>query len=136
MENRKAKFDYEWLDTWIAGVKLIGSEVKSIRAGKVDFTGSWCELVEGEMICHGLHIAESGVSFTHKAVQDRKLLLTKKELRKIARVMDQGQTLIPVRIFCAKSGYIKMVVALCKGKKNWDKRETIKKRDLEREIIM
>jgi SsrA-binding protein len=86
------------------------------------------------MICHGLHIAESTTSFGHSAVQDRKLLLTKKELRKIDRIIDKGLTLVPVKVYCARSGYIKMVVALCKGKKNWDKRETIKKRDLEREL--
>ena len=134
IENRKARFDYEWLDTWIAGMVLSGTEVKSIRAGMVDFNGAWCEIFNGELICHGLYIKESNLAFTHKATQDRKLLITKKEIKKITRIMDKGLTLVPVRIFCSKSGYLKIVVALCKGKKNWDKRETIKKRDLEREI--
>lgn len=133
IENRKARFDYEWLDTWIAGMVLSGTEVKSIRAGMVDFNGAWCEIVNGELICHSLYVKESNLAFTHKATQDRKLLITKKEIKKITRIMDKGLTLVPVRIFCAKSGYLKIVIALCKGKKNWDKRETIKKRDLERE---
>lgn len=132
MENRKARFDYHFIELWTAGVSLMGSEVKSIKEGLVDFTGSWCELTDTGVLCHDLHVTEKSTAFTHPVKRVRQLLLTKKEIKRIGRLMDTGLTIVPVKIFVSDRGLIKMQIALAKGKKTWDKRETIKARDLER----
>jgi SsrA-binding protein len=133
-ENRKARHEYTFLETWTAGISLTGSEVKSIKAGNLDFTGSWCELRSGECFCRELYVKESISAYSHQGKRERKLLLTKKELKKLDKMMDRGLTIVPVKIFVNSSGLIKMEIALAKGKKDWDKRHAIKERDLVRAL--
>ena len=133
-ENRKARHEYTFLETWTAGISLTGSEVKSIKAGNLDFTGSWCELRSGECFCRELYIKESTSAYSHQGKRERKLLLTKKELKKLNKLMDRGLTIVPVKIFVNSSGLIKIAIALAKGKKDWDKRYVIKERDLSRAL--
>ncbi len=116
---------------------LVGTEVKSIREGKVSFVDSFCVFHKGELWVKNMHIAEYrfGTTNNHIAVHDRKLLLTKNELRKLENKMkEKGYTIVPLRIFFNDSGYAKMEIGLGKGKKMYDKRESIKNRDAEREM--
>lgn len=133
--NRRAKYDYEFIETWTAGMSLTGTEVKSVKQFGVNFEGSWCEVKEDRIIVKHLSIPEVPGAFTHKSTQDRQLLLTNKEIKKINRMMDKGLSVIPVSIFTNTRGLLKIQIALAKGKKNYDKRETIKKRDLAREAV-
>jgi SsrA-binding protein len=133
-DNRKARYEYEFLEQWTAGISLVGTEVKSIKAGNLDFTGSWCELRNGECFCRELYIKEADTSFSHSGKRERKLLLTKKELKKLDKLMDKGLTIVPVSIFVNDKGLIKMSIALAKGKKEYDKRQVIKTRDEERAL--
>ena len=134
LKNRKAAYEYAILDRWTAGMSLLGSEVKAIKGSHVDFTGSWCELRDGSMFCNNLYVKESDSPYTHQSLRSRRLLLTKKELKKIDKMMDKGLTIVPLSIWVNKKGLIKMDIALAKGKKSWDKRETIKQRDLSRDL--
>src|ERR1700730_205173 len=116
---------------------LAGTEVKSIREGKVSFADSFCVFYQGELWIKSMHIAEYrfGTTNNHMAVHDRKLLLTKKELRKLEnKIKEKGYSIIPLRIFFSEKGYAKLEIGLGKGKKLYDKRETIKQRDSEREL--
>jgi len=116
---------------------LAGTEVKSIREGKVSFADSFCIFFKSELWVRNLHIAEYrfGTTYNHLAVHDRKLLLNRKELRKLEnKLKDKGYTIIPLRIFLSEKGLIKMEIGLARGKKLYDKRETIKERDTQREI--
>lgn len=116
---------------------LAGTEVKSIREGKVNFVDSFCVLHNGELWVRNMHIAEYrfGTTNNHLAVHDRKLLLTKRELRKLEnKLKDKGYTIVPLRIFFSEKGYAKMEIGLGRGKKNYDKRETLKQRDTQKEI--
>lgn len=133
-DNRKARYEYEFLEQWTAGISLVGTEVKSIKSSNLDFTGSWCELRNGECFCRELYIKESDTSFSHAGKRERKLLLTKKELKKLDKLMDKGLTIVPVSIFVNDKGLIKMSIALAKGKKEYDKRQVIKTRDEERAL--
>lgn len=137
LKNRSAYHDYFIEDKYDAGMVLAGTEVKSIREGKVNFKDSFCVFIDGELWVKNLHIAEYrlGTTNNHLAVHDRKLLLTKRELRKLeSRMREKGYTLVPLRIFFSEKGYAKLEIGLGKGKKNYDKRETLKQRDTEREI--
>lgn len=137
IENRKAKHNYYFINEYIAGISLIGSEVKSIRATWVDLSESYCIFNKsGELILKNCYIYKyNNIVYTREENIDRKLLLTKKELKKLKKDSEQnGYTIIPIAIIVNDPGYIKFKIALCKGKHNYDKRETIKKRDLEREI--
>ena len=116
---------------------LVGTEVKSIREGKVNFADSFCLFFKDELWVRNLHIAEYrfGTTNNHIAVHDRKLLLTKKELRKLqAKMKEKGFTIVPVKIYFNEKGLAKMSIGLARGKKDYDKRETIKKKDAEREM--
>lgn len=116
---------------------LVGTEVKSIRDGKVNFVDSFCVFVKGELWVRNMHIAEYrfGTTNNHLSVHDRKLLLTKRELRKLeSKIKDKGYTIVPLQIFFSEKGYVKMEIGLGKGKKNFDKRESIKSRDTDREM--
>lgn len=116
---------------------LVGTEVKSIREGKVSFVDSFCFFNKGELWLRNMHIAEYkfGTTNNHIVVHDRKLLLTKKELRKIeAKIKEKGLTIIPLKIYFNEKGLAKMQIGLGKGKKHYDKRESIKKKDVEREM--
>ncbi len=137
IRNRPAYFEYAIEDKYEAGMVLVGTEVKSIREGKVSFADSFCLFFKGELWVRGLHIAEYrfGTTNNHLAVHDRKLLLTKRELKKLeARLVDKGYTIIPLRMFFSEKGLVKMQIGLGRGKKLHDKRDSIKKRDIDREI--
>ena len=137
IRNRSAYHEYYIEDKYDAGMVLMGTEVKSIREGKVSFVDSFCFFQRGELWARNLHIAEYrfGTTNNHIAVHDRKLLLNKKELRKLeGKLKDKGYTIIPLRIFFNEKGLAKMEIGLGRGKKLHDKRDTIKQRDAEREI--
>jgi len=134
-ENRKAGFDYHLLDTFEAGVVLLGTEVKSIRDGGANLRDSYCRLENGEAYLLGAHIAQysHGGSASHDPVRRRKLLLNRDELNKLlGKTTERGLTIVPLRLYF-KDGRIKLAIALAKGKKSFDKRETIRRREAERE---
>ena len=137
IKNRSAYHDYFIEDKYDAGMVLAGTEVKSIREGKVNFVDSFCTFHNGELWVKNMHIAEyrMGTTNNHIAVHDRKLLLTRRELRKLEnKLKDKGYTIIPLRIFFSEKGLAKMEIGLARGKKLYDKRETIKQRDTQKEI--
>ncbi len=137
IKNRKARFNYELLDRYTAGIQLSGTEIKSIRAGKASIAESFCEIKEGEVWCVNMHIEEYqyGSYYNHKPKRDRKLLLQKKEIKKLERkLQDRGMTIVPLEIFINDRGLAKINVALAKGKKFYDKRETIKAKDINRDL--
>jgi SsrA-binding protein len=137
IKNRSAYHEYFIDDKYEAGMVLMGTEVKSIRAGKVSFNDSYCLLHKGEVFVKSLHIAEysHGNINNHEPSRDRKLLLQKKEIRKIeSKLKEKGYTLIPLRIYFNEKGLAKMAIGLGKGKKLHDKRETLRKKDVEREM--
>jgi SsrA-binding protein len=132
--NKKAKFEYSFLETLIVGIQLVGSEVKSIRQGKVSISEGYCYFNEGELFIKGMNISDYGYGSFHETVKDRKLLAKRKELNKLERELINGITIIPYRVFINDTGLIKMEIALARGKKLYDKRETIKNRDIDRDI--
>ena len=137
MNNRQAYFNYLIEDTYTAGIALMGTEVKSIREGKLSFNDSFCLFDKNELWIRGLYIAEYalGTIHNHIAVHDRKLLLTRRELRKLQTVIkEKGYTLVPLRVFINENNLVKVEIGLGKGKKLHDKRESIKKRETDREI--
>jgi SsrA-binding protein len=138
IKNRKAKFQYEILDKYTAGIKLVGTEIKSIREGKASIAESFCEFNDrSELFVVNMNVEEYSHAshFNHKPKTERKLLLQKNELRKLHKeVRNSGLTIIPLRLFINDRGLAKLVVALCKGKKLYDKREDIKKRDSKRRL--
>ena len=134
--NRKARYDYEIIDEFETGIVLTGTEVKSIRNGKVNLKDSYAIIRNGEVYLLNTHISkyEEGNIFNHEETRTRKLLLHKKEIKKIKNKIDQeGMTLVPLKLYFKKNK-VKILLGLARGKKNYDKRETIKKRDLDREI--
>jgi len=132
--NRKAKFDYYFLETYTAGICLLGSEVKAIRDSRASMVDAFCFFIDGELWIKSLSITPGLNSFQHEPLRDRKLLLKKKELKRLEKSLDKGITIIPTRIFTSERNMIKVEIALAKGKKSYDKRETIKAREAEREI--
>lgn len=137
LTNRKAHHDYFFEATYIAGMVLSGTEIKSLRSGKASFNDSYCLFHKGELFVKNLHISEYayGTYSNHEPMQERKLLLNKRELRKLEnKITEKGYSIIPLRIFLAESGYFKMEIGLGKGKKSYDKRNTIKERESERDI--
>ncbi|UZO80812.1 SsrA-binding protein SmpB [Aquimarina sp. ERC-38] len=136
--NRKAKFEYEFLDTYVAGIKLVGTEIKAIREGKASIAESFCEFHNGgELFVINMHIQEYSHAshFNHNPKSERKLLLNKRELRKLEKeVKNSGLTIVPTRLFINERGFAKLKIALAKGKKLYDKRETIKDRDNKRAL--
>lgn len=135
--NRKARHDYEILETMEAGIVLTGSEVKSIREGKVSIGEAYAGVEEGEIFLYNMHIApyeKSSSAFGHEPKRPRKLLLTRREIKRlIGKVKERGLTLIPLKVYF-KGALVKIELALVKGKRKYEKRETIKKRLIEREI--
>ena len=137
VSNRRASFDYEFLETYTAGICLVGTELKSIRAGKVSLQDAFCYFVDGELYVKGMNIAlyHWGSWGQHEPARDRKLLLNRKELRHLAQaVKTKGLTIVAVKLFVSDNGYAKLVIALAKGKKEYDKRQSIKEKDLRREM--
>lgn len=137
INNRKAYFEYHIETKYIAGMVLSGTEIKSLRAGKASFNDSYCFFHNGELFVRSLHIAEYsfGTIHNHEPMQERKLLLQKKELRKLEnKIKEKGFTIVPLKIFISDKGFAKMEIGLGKGKKIYDKRETIKTRETDREV--
>ena len=125
------------LDTYIAGIQLTGTEIKSIRAGKAGLVDAYCYFNQGELYVKGMHVAEYdfGNINNHFPRRDRKLLLTRKELKKLEKsTREKGLTIIALKIFISKSSYAKVEIALARGKREYDKREDMKKKDTKREL--
>ena len=129
--NRKSKFEFEFLDSYTAGIVLTGIEVKFIRDSKLSFSDSYCQFQNGELFLKNVSISGIG---NDNIKRDRKLLLNKKELNKIQKALISNITIVPYKIFTNNKGLFKVEIKIAKGKKLYDKRETLKKRDLEREI--
>ena len=137
LRNRSAFHEYFIEDTYVAGMVLVGTEVKALRAGKASFNDSYCYFVDGELFVKSLHISEYafGTTQRHEPTQERKLLLTKKELKKLeAKTTEKGYTIVPLKIFFNEKNIAKIEIGIGKGKKLHDKRETIKGRETDREI--
>lgn len=137
IKNRRASFDYEFLETYQAGIMLTGTEIKSIRAGKASLVDSFCHFVNNELYVRNMHVAEYwwGSWGQHAPKRERKLLLQRKELNKLQRaVKEKGLTIIAVKLYIADNGYAKLLIALAKGKKEYDKRASIREKDLRRDM--
>lgn len=137
IKNKRASFDYELLETFVSGIVLTGTEIKSIRLGKASLVDTFCVMNRGELWVKNLYIAEYfyGTYNNHESRRDRKLLLNKKELEKIERLSkDTGFTIIPTKLFINEKGLAKLVIAVAKGKKVYDKRQSIKEKDDRREM--
>lgn len=135
--NRKAKFDYEIIETYTAGIVLTGTEIKSIRLGKANIADSFCEFHNGELFAINTQIDEYlfGNQFNHKAKSERKLLLNRRELKKLERALDtKGLTIVPLKLFTNEKGLAKLDIGLCRGKKTYDKRESLKYQDVQRDL--
>ncbi len=137
IRNKKATFEYSILEKFVAGIQLLGTEIKSIRQSKANIGDAFCAFINGELYVRNMDIAEysHGSFYNHPAKRDRKLLLNKKELKKLTiKGEDKGLTIIPLRIFINERGFAKMEIALAQGKKAFDKRESLKERDIKREL--
>lgn len=137
IKNKKASFDYLFLEKFIAGVQLTGTEIKSVREGKVSLADAYCVFFNNELYVRGMNVAEysHGSFYNHDPRRDRKLLLNRKELNKLFRKsQEKGLTIVAIRLFINEKGLAKLEIALAKGKREFDKRETIKQKDAEREL--
>ncbi|MDR1671910.1 MAG: SsrA-binding protein SmpB [Bacteroidales bacterium] len=137
IKNKKAAFEYEFLEKYVAGIQLLGTEIKSVREGKANLTDAYCFFRNNELWIQGMHIAEYrwGTCNNHNSRRERKLLLTRKELNKLERKsQDKGLTIIAIRTFLNERGLAKMEIALSRGKKLYDKRQDLKRKDTEREL--
>ncbi len=137
IKNKKASFEYHLLERFEAGIMLTGTEIKSIRSGKASIKEAYCIFEKGELFIRNMHISEysHGTYNNHEPKRDRKLLLTARELKKLeSKVAEKGQTIIPTLLFINDKGLAKLEIALAKGKKIYDKRQDIKKKDVKREI--
>ncbi len=135
--NKRARFDYEILETYTAGIVLAGTEIKSIRLGKANITEGFCEFSNGELFAINTYIEEYmfGNQFNHKARSERKLLLNKRELKTLERgVQTKGLTIVPIKLFTNEKGMAKLEIGLCRGKKTYDKRESLKEQDSKRDL--
>lgn len=136
IKNKKVLREYELEEKFVAGIQLFGTEIKSIRAGKASLVDSFCRFERGELYLTGMHIAEYtlGTHWNHSPTRERKLLLQKKELNKLEKkVKEKGLTIVAIRLFINDSGLAKVEIALARGKKIYDKREDIKRRDISRD---
>ncbi|GAB7086483.1 SsrA-binding protein [Marinifilum fragile] len=137
IRNKRASFEYEFIEKFVAGIQLFGTEIKSIRAGKASLVDSYCYFTRNELYVVGMHISEYkfGSYYNHEEKRERKLLLNRKELNKLDRkTKESGLTIVPIRLFINERGFAKMEIALCRGKKHYDKRESLKQKDHKREI--
>lgn len=137
IKNKKAKFEFEFVETFTAGIQLFGTEIKSIRNNKASISEAYAVMVKNELFIRNMYIAdyENGGHFNHESKRDRKLLLNKLELSKInKKIKNKGLTIIPTRLFISSNGWAKMNIAVAKGKKIFDKREDLKTKDIKREI--
>lgn len=137
IKNRKASYEYNFLDTYIAGIQLVGVEIKSIRNGRVNLSESYCVFQHGELFLMNTHISpyENAGYVKVDPLRERKLLLNKNELRKLSDgVSRKGLTIVPTKMFINDRGLCKVEICLCQGKKNYDKRESLKEKDLKRRV--
>ena len=137
IRNRQANFEYEILDKYVAGIVLTGTEIKSIREGKVNLQDGYCYINNGEVFVKGVNITPyaQGTHYNHEATRERKLLLKRSEIKKLeGKVEEKGLTLVPLRLFINDRGLAKLEIALGKGKKLHDKRESIREREAKREL--
>jgi SsrA-binding protein len=137
IKNRQAGFDYELLDKYVAGIVLTGTEIKSIREGKVNLQDGYCYVNNGEVFVKGINITPyaQGTHYNHEATRERKLLLKKSEINKLeGKIEEKGLTLVPVRLFINDRGFAKIEIAIGRGKKLHDKRDSIKEREAKREL--
>lgn len=137
IKNKQATFQYELIEKFVAGIVLMGTEIKSIREGKVNLQDGYCYFNNGQVFTKGINITPyaQGTHYNHEAARERKLLLKKSEISRLeSKVEEKGLTLIPVRLFISERGFAKLEIALARGKKTHDKRESIKERDVKREL--
>lgn len=137
IRNRQASYTYELLDTYVAGLVLKGTEIKSIKEGKVNLQDGHCYFNNGEIFAKGINITPyaQGTHYNHEANRERKLLMKRSEIRKLeSKVEEKGLTLVPLRLFINERGFAKLEIALARGKKLFDKRQTMKERDAKREL--
>jgi SsrA-binding protein len=137
IKNKKAYFEYHILDKYVAGIQLLGTEIKSIREGKANVNDAFCTFIGNQLYIRNLHISEYsfGSFYNHEAKRDRVLLLNKKELKKLlTRGEEKGLTIIPLALFISERGFAKVEIGLAQGKKTFDKRETMKERDTKIEM--
>jgi SsrA-binding protein len=137
IRNKRASFEYYLLEEFVAGLQITGTEIKSIREGKANLTDAYCNFKGDELFVINMHVAEyaMGTHYNHEPKRDRKLLLNKRELRKIAaKTTEKGLTMIPMELFVNEKGLAKLKFAIAKGKKLYDKRETLKTKDNKREM--
>jgi len=137
VKNKKARYEYEWLETYQAGIVLQGTEIKAIRLNKVNLQEAYCYVSRGEMFVKGLHIGqyELGTHYNHEEKRERKLLLKKQEIAKVQKKMEEkGLTIITTKLYINDRGLAKLQIALAKGKKIHDKRDSIKEKDMKREL--
>ncbi len=137
IKNKKVFFEYELIDRIVAGIQLLGTEIKSIRAGKANLADAYCHFINHELYVKNLHISEYdfGSCNNHEARRERKLLLNRRELDKLERkTKESGLTIVAVRLFLTEKGIAKLEIAIARGKKNYDKRETLKNKDAKRDI--
>ncbi len=137
IKNRRASFDYSFIEKYTAGIVLVGTEIKSIRQGKASLVDSFCYFRNGELFIKNMNISiyTEGNVYNHEPNRERKLLLSKMELIKLQKkIIDKGLTIIPTLLFTSDNGYAKVEIALAKGKKLYDKREDLKTKDLNREM--
>ncbi|MDR6196946.1 SsrA-binding protein [Siphonobacter sp. BAB-5404] len=137
IKNRRASFEYQFLETFTAGLVLTGTEIKSLRQGKANLTDAYCLILNEELFVRNMNISkyEEGTHYNHEPLRDRKLLLQKREIRKLEdKLKDQGLTIVPTRLFISDRGFAKINIALAKGKKLHDKRQDIKEKDVKRDM--
>jgi len=137
IKNKRAYFEYTILDKYIAGIKLLGTEIKSIREGKANLNDAFCTFIGGQLYVRNLHISEYsfGSFYNHESKRDRVLLLNKKELKKLqTRGEEKGLTIVPLALFISDRGFAKLEIGLAQGKKTYDKRDTLKERDTKIEM--
>jgi SsrA-binding protein len=137
IKNKRAYFDYHIIDKYVAGIALLGTEIKAIREGKANLTDAFCMFINGSLYIRNLHISEYSLSsfYRHDIKRDRVLLLQKRELRKLkVKGEEKGYTIVPLRIFINERGFAKVEIALAQGKKEFDKRDSIKEREGKREL--
>ncbi len=137
IRNKRASFEYELLERFVAGIQLVGTEIKSIRLGKASLVDCYCFFVRNELFIKGMNVAEYfyGTYNNHMPMRERKLLMQRKELNKLERkTKESGLTIIPLKLFMNERGFIKVEIALGKGKKQYDKRETLKLKDAKRDM--
>lgn len=132
--NRRAKYEYHFIDEYQAGIVLMGSEVKTIKIGKASIVDSFCYFKGDELFIKNFNVTEMSTSYTHEPNREKKLLLNKKELKKLKSDLTKGLTIIPYKVYTNDKGIIKVKIVLSKGKKDWDKRNDIKEKDIQREL--